>query len=256
MSLLPHPDTVDLWQWDLDDPCWDCHDRILNAQERERASRFHGTVLQQRSRRCKTVLRLILARYREGAAADIVFTYGDFGKPGLAGSAVHFNLSHCDHLTLLAVSTAPLGVDIEAQRRPRVEIDSLLDWVCHPEEKRRLLSLGETERCTAFYRLWTQKEAYCKALGDGLQKSLTAIQLIAWTGDTFRVLDAEGSQAVGLFVHSLPAPPGYLASLCTPVSAPLLRPASILPDGDITLETNMPRPSVQADSLSSCNWYR
>lgn len=253
MSLLPPPDTIDLWQWDLDDPCWDHHDRILNAQERERASRLHGEALQRRSRRCRAVLRLVLARYLERAAADIAFTYGAFGKPGLAGYSVHFNLSHCSHLALLAVSTAPLGVDIEAQRRPGVDIDSLLDWVCHPEEKRRLLSLGETERGTAFYRLWTQKEAYCKALGDGLQKSLTAIRLVPWAGDAFRALDAEDSRAADLFVHSLPAPPGYLASLCTPVSAPRLRPAAILPDGDITLETNMPRPSLQADSLSSCN---
>lgn len=231
MSALPTPETIDLWRWDLDDPSWDRQVHLLDAREQGQASGFHNERLQNRYRRCRAVLRLILARYLAQPAGGIVFTYGPHGKPGLTSQDVHFNLSHSGQLALLAVSTRPVGVDIEATGRSDVAIDEVLNWICHPDEKRCLLSLRTVEREAAFYRLWTQKEAYCKALGKGLQKTLTTIRLERYAADSVLVLDAEAARQGEFFIHSLPAAAGYQASLCTPFSAPRLRATSIGPDG-------------------------
>jgi phosphopantetheinyl transferase len=74
-----------------------------------------------------------------------------------------------------------IGVDVEIVR-PLEPPDVAL----HPEESRRLMALPEAERVAAFYRLWTAKEAYIKALGVGLRRELTQIRVSA---DEVRISD-------------------------------------------------------------------
>lgn len=224
--------TVDLWLWRLDQDHWDCHAEALCPEEQERAARFRGESLQSRYRRCRGVLRFILGQYLNQPPKSLAFTYNTYGKPALTRdeSQLHFNVSHCDDLALLAITSRAVGVDIESYDRPNTKTTTLLDMVCHPEEKQALIALPAAEQETAFYRLWTQKEAYCKALGEGLQKTLPAIRFIparTW----FVVDDAEASDAQAFFVHTAPAPCGYLASVCTTFSNPLFRTGSIGPNG-------------------------
>lgn len=91
---------------------------------------------------------------------------GRRGKPHLPDNEP-FNISHAGDYAVLALSTQPVGVDIE-HFRP-------LDWqrialrFFHPEERAFLARSSEPER--DFFRIWTLKESYLKAEGTGFSVS-------------------------------------------------------------------------------------
>lgn len=89
------------------------------------------------------------------------------GKPYFPSlPALCFNLSHTGPYILCAVSSKPVGVDIE-QLRPRR--DSLPRYAFTQEEYAQYEALGGD--WPAFYTLWTRKEAWCKYTGEGLRRS-------------------------------------------------------------------------------------
>ncbi|MFE3068782.1 4'-phosphopantetheinyl transferase family protein [Streptomyces sp. NPDC059247] len=94
------------------------------------------------------------------------------GRPVLPGDRLHFSLSHCEGLSLLAFATSPVGVDVEAVPPPAT-IAETAD-VLHPREAAELAALPEAERALAFTRVWTRKEAYLKGLGVGLSEDPAA----------------------------------------------------------------------------------
>ena len=210
---------VHVWQITLDNPIWDRFSSVLNDAERERAARFRAPKLRQHFSRCRSALRVTLARYVEQAAADLNFQYGQFGKPELRDHRLQFNLSHSGDHALVAVSVQELGIDLEFMGKDNVDLDGLIDMVCHPSERAALNVLDAAEKSAQFYRLWTQKEAYCKTLGLGLQQSLPALYFQATANDAVRQVCADDT-VTPHFVYKLPAPDGYAASLCVPLATP------------------------------------
>jgi 4'-phosphopantetheinyl transferase len=95
---------------------------------------------------------------------------GEYGKPCFpALPDFHFSLSHSGSLALCAVSALPLGCDIEQIRGDRLRLAARF---FHPQEYAWLLSLPEEERQEGFFRLWTSKESFIKAIGRGLSLPL------------------------------------------------------------------------------------
>lgn len=214
------PDEAHVWQVDLADPAWDGY-AVLCVEERERAQAFRAEALTQRHRRARTALRMLLGGYLERAPADIRLTYGPYGKPKLIGEALQFNLSHSADQCLIAVASVPVGVDIETLG-PEIDPASLLDLVCHPQEKEELAGLAYAPLRTRFLSLWVLKEAYCKALGLGLQLDLPSVRM--WSvplEPMFRVLDQQRPDTIS-YVHPLPCPTHFRASLCIPLQYPRL----------------------------------
>jgi 4'-phosphopantetheinyl transferase len=115
------------------------------------------------------------------APADIQFTYGSHGKPHLHLSAeslsaerspISFNLSHSDELALFAFcSEGLIGVDIE-HLRPSTNVVALSKRFFTPREHQRICKASD-RAVDEFFRLWTYKEAYLKATGEGLAKLQT-----------------------------------------------------------------------------------
>jgi hypothetical protein len=90
------------------------------------------------------------------------------GKPQLVGGAAHFNVSHSGELALVAVSDAPVGVDIEQDRA-----------IADPDAFARRLRF-ETTDPRELMRLWCRKEAWLKARGIGLAGVTERMDLRAW----------------------------------------------------------------------------
>ncbi|WUT00191.1 4'-phosphopantetheinyl transferase superfamily protein [Streptomyces sp. NBC_00708] len=88
------------------------------------------------------------------------------GRPVLPGEPLHFSLSHCEGLSLIAVAAAPVGVDVEPVPNPQTLVEAA--DVVHRMEAAELASLAPALRPAAFARVWTRKEAYLKGLGIGL----------------------------------------------------------------------------------------
>lgn len=105
------------------------------------------------------------------ASTDIRLERDGFGRPGLVGRTdVQFSISHCPEAVAVLVADAPVGVDVESIR-PH-----------DPYAARRVLAPAELARLTNspapdldFFRLWTLKESYGKALGVGMSYPLREV---------------------------------------------------------------------------------
>jgi 4'-phosphopantetheinyl transferase len=205
---------VHLWPVRLDDSGWDAHAAVLSDGERDRAARFLRPADRCRFVRGHAALRCVLARYLDCAPHAVALTAGPYGKPGVVGEPLQFSFSHSHELAMVAVAVAAgvVGVDLEYAARPLPELDGMIGLVCHPEERTVLATLAPAARAAAVYRLWTRKEAYCKALGVGLRRALTGIRF----GDDGRVADAALDQPDAFHVATHAWPGSYVVSLCAP----------------------------------------
>jgi len=104
----------------------------------------------------------------------------EYGKPYFPDLPdFHFSLSHSGDMALCAVSSLPIGCDIEKIERFNAP---LARRFFHPRECEWLFSRPENEQAAAFYRLWTCKESFIKAIGLGLSQPLDSFAVLP--GDT------------------------------------------------------------------------
>jgi 4'-phosphopantetheinyl transferase len=161
---------------------------LLSHDERERAGRFHFERDQQQYCATRAVLRTLLGAYLQTPPQQLSFQYSDKGKPSIPpqyrGRGVAFNVSHSGELALLGFAQgSEIGVDIE---KIRDDFDSaaIARRFFSAREQEQLSRLPVEQQHHAFFRCWTCKEAFIKALGEGLSHPL----------DQFDVsLDASGT---------------------------------------------------------------
>jgi 4'-phosphopantetheinyl transferase len=205
------------------------HSHVHSADELERASRFRFPRDRNRYLVGRAVLRSILARYLACAPGDLRFRYGASGKPMLAdtfkGETLEFNVSHSGEYALYAVARdRKVGIDIE-QMRADMPYEQIAAQFFSPEENRHLRSLPEHLRRTAFYFIWTRKEAYVKARGEGLLLPLDRFDVLTPhpypATAPFAVHDP--ASAAPWSVRDVEAFPDYAASLVIEEAFPSLR---------------------------------
>ncbi len=150
--------------------------KLLATDEVARADRFYFPRHHDAYVAARAGLRKTLAHYLATPAASIEFLYGDAGKPELsgrlAGDEFAFNLSHSGDWAVCAIGRrGPLGIDVE-RLRPMKDAAGLARRYFAPAEIETWRKLAPNEQIPAFFRCWTRKEAYLKALGDGLRAPL------------------------------------------------------------------------------------
>lgn len=96
-----------------------------------------------------------------------------FGKPRLCGRPdVHFSIAHCRRAVAVLVAGQPVGVDVETVRSR----DASVAARCFDaSERARIDAAIDPDR--EFFRYWTLKESYVKALGCGLYYPLRRIHV-------------------------------------------------------------------------------
>ena len=88
------------------------------------------------------------------------------GKPFLPDFPnLHFNITHTDHLAVLAIDTHLVGVDIEKVSVARMAIANRF---FSDSEKEILNNCPDDQRDLLFYKLWTIRESFVKAIGIGI----------------------------------------------------------------------------------------
>lgn len=191
----------------------------LTPDERHRASRFRFVRDRDRFVLCRGLLRAILARYVQVAPAALRFSYGPAGKPRLADPRgildLRFNLSHTDGLALFAVARGrEMGLDVE-RIDETVLVEPLARHAFAPAEVAYLANLPTRRRREAFYRLWTVKEAYVKARGEGLSMPLNEFEAIPAADGQVHIHATGGDAQVSSrwSVCPLDPGPGYVATL-------------------------------------------
>jgi 4'-phosphopantetheinyl transferase len=168
---------VHIWRVDLESPTAVIERcaAILSASERARADRY---VFEQHRRRwtvARAALRLLLARYLNREPGMLEFTFNKFGKPSLENPSkegkIEFNLSHSAEIALYAFTRDRLvGVDVEYMRTD-LDYDGMARHSFSLQEQHILYGLVGEEKRQAFFRGWTCKEAYAKALGKGFSQA-------------------------------------------------------------------------------------
>lgn len=122
-----------------------------------------------RRARLDTLLRGVLARYRDEAPEALRFGREVRGRPFLHDDATpDFNLSDTGGGTLVAVAQrGRVGIDLERLDR-RLAHRELARRYFAPREIAALEALDDEAARQAFLRLWTAKESSCKATGTGI----------------------------------------------------------------------------------------
>ena len=197
-GLLLGDREVHLWLADLQISATD-RDRLfkhLSDDEVQRAKRYRFEKDQNAFIASRGILRMLLGAYAGMHPAEIQFSYRDRGKPELANSKsisdLQFNLSHANGMALYAIAHhLTVGVDLEFHR-PTADLEQLSKRFFSAQEYAIICALPPEQRQPCFFRLWTCKEAYIKATGDGLM-GLSTATLAFDIGQSFKILGLEAS---------------------------------------------------------------
>jgi 4'-phosphopantetheinyl transferase len=152
----------------------------LSPDEVIRASRFRFVQHQYRFIAARGILRQLLGNYLKVSPRSLIFTYSDRGKPQLAAAdvALQFNISHSETYALFGFTLNHLiGVDLEYQK-PMTEAVKIAQRFFSPREFKILEATPQKEQARLFFRFWTAKESYLKAIGTGLSGSLAEVEVI------------------------------------------------------------------------------
>jgi 4'-phosphopantetheinyl transferase len=153
-------------------------ERVLVTNEIYRAQQFSFSHLRESFIIARGALRFLLGRYVNLHPNSIRFIYGSKGKPYLDSlTPIHFNMTHSGDLAAVAITShCQIGIDLE-RIRPLPEIQQIASHFFCSEETTEIMSLPQSERERAFFCCWTRKEAYIKALGEGLYTPLDSFRV-------------------------------------------------------------------------------
>lgn len=93
------------------------------------------------------------------------------GKPYLKNSSINFNISHCNNIVVVIISNKNVGIDIEDIKEFK---KSIIRKVLTNNELIDLLSANNKKEY--FFKLWTLKESFLKAIGTGLSYGMQNIE--------------------------------------------------------------------------------
>ena len=200
---------VDVWCVNLDASAHaaDRYSGMLSDDERSRAQAFRYPDLKRKFTLARGVLRVLIGRYLGVLPEAVAFRYNAAGKPELSrgDSGLHFNVSHSGGLAAYGFAIAgEVGIDVE-QVRPIPDLEAVAAAHFSAAECSELFAADPASRFEIFYRFWTRKEAYVKAVGSGLAIPLQSLDL----GSCSSYSDAGRVWSV----YGLAPPTGYAGAL-------------------------------------------
>jgi len=216
LSLELPADEVHVWTADLESYAPESLTSLLSTDEAQRAQRFHFNTHRHHFIVARALLRKLLAGYLKTAADEVAFQYGDYGKPSLASATPYkFNLAHSHGRAAYAFSlNRELGIDLELVRADfgGAEVAQRFFSRCEIEI---LEKLPKALAGQAFFNCWTRKEAYIKAIGEGLSMPLDLFDVSLAPGEPAALLrNQRNAEEVSRWsMQTLAAPDGYVAAL-------------------------------------------
>ncbi len=143
-----------------------------------------------------------------GFNGRISLGYNGFGKPRLVTPAgLFFNLSHSDGKIVCALSDGEVGCDVQ-----RVGTAGYTKVMRRFTDGERAFISGAGENAAdMFFRLWTIKESYLKALGVGLSRPLDSFE-VRFTDGRARISDPETGGKWNVWELSMDG--GYKIACC------------------------------------------
>ncbi len=211
------PNDVNVWSANLKLPLLQIEQfsKILSSDEIDRANKFYFERDKNRFIVARGTLRKILSLYLNIESHKLKFSYSDRGKPNLPSSSILFNLSHSQDLALYAITTVNLiGIDLE-YIRPLADAESLAKRFFSPQEYNLISQLPPQQQPEIFFKMWTCKEAYLKATGDGLAGGLEKVEVFFTPEQPIRFLNINGDvqEASRWYLYQFIPQSNYIAAV-------------------------------------------
>ena len=205
---------------------------LLDPYERERARRLSTDALRRRYVAAHLGVRRILAGYLSMPPDAISFARTAGDKPHVVGAELAFNVSHSGDWAVCAIAErgdialrttssdrrvprmpGRIGVDIEVIR-PVNDADGIVRrFFARPEAEEYARAAGEAQRA-AFFELWTHKEAFVKATGEGLTRPLDSFAVLGGSNGGPRRLVFESDESPRQWcLRSFVPAPGYAGAI-------------------------------------------
>jgi 4'-phosphopantetheinyl transferase len=193
----------------------------LSDAERQRAQRFRFDRDRRRFVVARARLRQLLAARLGTRPEAVTLAYGRNGKPALAQRLADtdwcFNVAHCDELAVYAFSAQrEIGIDVEAIRS-FAEADDIASRFFSHRENQAYRALAPADKPLGFFNCWTRKEAFVKALGDGLSMPLDRFDVSLAPGEPAQILrvDSTPGEDSGWRLDSFSPLPGFVAAVAS-----------------------------------------
>ncbi|MEQ8672473.1 MAG: 4'-phosphopantetheinyl transferase superfamily protein [Aggregatilineales bacterium] len=186
---------------------------LLSEDEIRRADRFIVDKVREHFIIGRGILRTLIGRYVGIAPETLKFNFSERGKPAINHPIICFNLSHSADLLMLAIiNDAEIGVDVE-HIRPMREMRSVAHDNFSAQEFSTWERLPEAKKQSAFYTIWTRKEAYIKATGDGFRLPLKSFTVSHDSPPRFLHMDDDDINRWSLYEPETAT--DYAGAICT-----------------------------------------
>jgi 4'-phosphopantetheinyl transferase len=141
----------------------------------------------------------------------ISMTKGMYGKPYLKGTSLQFNLSHAGNYAAAVFADDAVGIDIEKIRTANLRLVSRFFSGKEQIFWKQLEQSGASaeEGNLAFTRIWTRKESYIKAVGEGMHMSLSGFSVVGENGIWENPVKCEKYE-----IRTWEQPDEYIVSVC------------------------------------------
>jgi len=191
---------------------------VLSADEIEKSEKYIHREDRNHFIIARGVLRSILGRYLSLHPSEIQFSYSEFGRPELncggGPPQLRFNVSHSGDRALIAlVHNKQVGVDIEQWREGVLE-ENVAERFFSDQEVAALHTLPKEKQVEGFFACWSRKEAYIKALGEGLSVPLDAFTVTLVPGEPAALIQTsiDFQTPMSWSLVNLPVGHGYSAA--------------------------------------------
>jgi len=217
---------------DASDALFSSAKSLLDESERTRADRFVFERDRVRYVIAHARLRCVLARELSIDPRELRFEAGAHGKPRIASTqnsiGLDFNLSHSRDLALIGWTRGhAIGVDVEVMRPALAEQD-IAERYFSARECADWLAVEAASRTRAFFNCWTRKEAFIKAVGQGLSYPLDSFDVALAPGEEACIRDVrlagERDSVWGIAAFE-PRGDAVAAVVIQGIRAPVLTPA-------------------------------
>jgi 4'-phosphopantetheinyl transferase len=182
-NLKLTPDHIDIWRTSLDLSSADVNEYfdLLDDGEKNRVDKYKSSKRSNEFIITRGLLRKIIAGLFKVPASSFQFKYTDKDKPFLTadilGVPLSFNISHSSSCALIAIGlNRDLGIDIEKIRED-IDFMKLARRFFSKKESESLGNYPNEDIPSAFFSCWSRKEAFVKAIGDGISFGLSEFSI-------------------------------------------------------------------------------
>ena len=148
----------------------------IGKEEQDRADKFVHEKDRTTYISCHAILRLLLSGKLNISPLEITYLNGVYNKPMLPGDPVFFNITHTGQSFAIVISDSfEAGIDMESINR-EMNFRGIIKSFFSKSESEFILE--EPDKASdRFFKLWTRKEAFLKALGTGIADNLKGVEV-------------------------------------------------------------------------------